>query len=168
MAIAPLVAIADPPGGMGGPRSGALEQLNLTETQRQQLRDIQESSRSQIEAVLTSEQRQQLETRRAEMEQRRAEMANLTPEQRQQLRRDRMEPGDRPGGPGRGPRPEPFAELNLTDSQRQQIRQIMETARDRSQSVLTAEQRQQLETLRQNRGDRRGPRGGASMPGMDE
>lgn len=153
MAIAPLAAIADPPGGMGGPRSGPLEQLNLTDAQRQQLQAIRENSRRQIEAVLTAEQRQQLETRRAEMERRREEFANLTPEQRQQLRRERLE---QRGGRGRGSRPEPFAELNLTDDQRQQIREIMENARTQSQAVLTEEQRQQLETLRQNWGDRRG------------
>ncbi|MFQ3616578.1 MAG: hypothetical protein SNJ57_07330 [Cyanobacteriota bacterium] len=156
MAIAPLAAIANPPGGMGGPRSGPLERLNLTDAQRQQLQAIRENSRRQIEAVLTAEQRQQLETRRAEMERRREEFANLTPEQRQQLRRDRRAQGGGPGGPGRGPRPAPFADLNLTDSQRQQIRTIMENARTQSEAVLTQEQRQQLENLRPNRGDRRG------------
>lgn len=156
MAIAPLAAIADPPGGMGGPRSGLMERLNLTDAQRQQLQAIRENSRRQIEAVLTAEQRQQMEARRAEMERRREEFANLTPEQRQQLRRERMEQHG-PGGPGRGPRPEPFADLNLTDSQRQQIRTIMENARTQSEAVLTPEQRQQLENLRPNRGDRRGP-----------
>lgn len=164
MAFAPLAAIADPPGGMGGPRSGPMERLNLTEAQRQQLQAIRENSRRQIEAVLTAEQRQQMETRRAEMERRREEFANLTPEQRQQLRRERMEQGGGPGGPGgpgRGPRPEPFADLNLTDSQRQQIRTIMENARTQSEAVLTPEQRQQLENMRPNRGDRpgRGPMG---------
>lgn len=156
MAIAPLAAIADPPGGMGGPRSGPLERLNLTDAQRQQLQAIRENSRRQIEAVLTAEQRQQLETRRAEMERRREEFANLTPEQRQQLRREMMERGGPggPGRPGRGPRPEPFADLNLTESQREQIRTIMENARTQSEAILTQEQRQQLENLRPNRGDR--------------
>jgi len=155
MAIAPLAAIADPPSGMGGPRSGPLERLNLTDAQRQQLQAIRENSRRQIEAVLTADQRQQLETRRAEMERRREEFANLMPEQRQQLRRERREQRGGPSGPGRGSRWAPFADLNLTDSQRQQIRTIMENARMQSEAVLTPEQRQQLENLRPNRGDRR-------------
>ena len=155
MAIAPLAAIANPPGGIGGPRSGPLERLNLTDAQRQQLQAIRENSRRQIEAVLTAEQRQQLATRRAEMERRREEFANLMPEQRQQLRRERREQRGGPSGPGRGSRWAPFADLNLTDSQRQQIRTIMENARMQSEAVLTPEQRQQLENLRPNRGDRR-------------
>jgi len=155
MAIAPLAAIANPPGGIGGPRSGPLERLNLTDAQRQQLQAIRENSRRQIEAVLTAEQRQQLATRRAEMERRREEFANLMPEQRQQLRRERREQRGGPSGPGRGSRRNPFADLNLTDSQRQQIRTIMENARMQSEAVLTPEQRQQLENLRPNRGDRR-------------
>jgi len=88
-------------------------------------------------------------------ERRREEFANLTPEQRQQLRLERREQRGGPGGPGRGSRWAPFADLNLTDSQRQQIRTIMENARMQSEAVLTPEQRQQLENLRPNRGDRR-------------
>ncbi|MGG6296877.1 hypothetical protein ACQ4M4_20980 [Leptolyngbya sp. AN02str] len=159
MAIAPVIANAEP-GSMGGGRMGGrnpMEQLNLTDTQRQQLQQIRENTRTQMEAVLTAEQRQQMEQMRQQADARRQEFANLSPEERRQRMQEAREAGGMgPGGGRRGGGP--FGALDLTEAQRTQLRSIMESAREQSQNVLTADQRQQLEQMRQSRGDRRGPR----------
>ncbi len=136
---------------MGDRRGGPFERLTLTDEQRTQLEAIREDTRNQVEAVLTDEQRQQANAAREQFENRRAEFAGLTPEERQ-ARREEMR-GQR-GGPG-GPS-EPFAELNLTDTQREQISNIMENARAESENVLTDEQRQQLQEWRDSRPERSG------------
>jgi Spy/CpxP family protein refolding chaperone len=101
--------------------------LNLTSEQEAQLRALQEETRSQMDAVLTPEQRAMLETAREQRQRPRLNLtteqreqmqaireasqaahdAILTPEQRQQIedhrqnRPGRGNPGDRPG-PGMG------------------------------------------------------------------
>jgi Spy/CpxP family protein refolding chaperone len=149
--LAPLSADAQP-FGMGGPGGRApFEQLNLSAEQKQALKQIRENSRRQIDAILTTEQRQKLEAHKAEWESRRQEMANLTPEQRQQRRSQRQ--GTESGqGKGRGP----FADLNLDETQRTKIRAIMEESRKQSLAVLTDQQRQQLETMKSQRREHRG------------
>jgi Spy/CpxP family protein refolding chaperone len=147
MLLAPLSALAQP-FGMGGPGGRApFEQLNLSSEQKQALEQIRENSRRQIDAILTPEQRQKLEALKTERESRRQEMANLTPEQRQQLRRERR---GTEASKGRGP----WTELNLSDTQRSQIRTIMEESRKQSLAVLNDQQRQQLETMKSKRGNR--------------
>lgn len=47
-----------------------------------------------------------------------------------------------------------FSELNLTPQQEAQIEQIGENAKSQMENILTPEQRQQLETLRQQGGPR--------------
>lgn len=169
MAIAPLVvnAQSEPSGGgssnqmgghhAGGPggdrRGGPFERLTLTDEQRTQLEAIRSEAHDKVEAILTEEQRQQARAHREEFESRRAEFANLTPEQRQ-ARLEEMRGQRGPGGPG-GPRG-PFADLNLTAEQREQIQSIMEDARTQSESVLTDEQRQQIQQWRDSRPERPG------------
>ncbi len=148
---APSTPSGDRMGGhhMGEPggdrRGGSFERLALTDAQRTQLEAIREDAHTQVEAILTDEQRQQARAAREQFESRRAEFASLTPEQRQ-ARFQEMRAQRGSGGP--------LAELNLTDEQREQIRSIMENARTQSENVLTSEQRQQLQQWRDDRPER--------------
>ena len=48
-----------------------------------------------------------------------------------------------------------FAALNLTDDQKNQMRQVMQSQKTQIEGVLTAEQKEQLQKYRQERGSRR-------------
>ena len=65
-----------------------LASVELTETQRTQLKEIRRNTRSQIEAVLTTEQKRQLESsRKGDRQQRTAFAAmNLLPQQQTQIK----------------------------------------------------------------------------------
>lgn len=104
--------------------------LNLTSDQRAQMQEIHQNERSQIENILTAEQKAQLETVR---------------ENRGTARR-----GENRGMPGRR-----FESLNLTSEQRSQIESVRSTARDQMDAILTPEQRQQMEEYKQQRQERR-------------
>lgn len=55
-----------------------------------------------------------------------------------------------------------FRELALSESQREQMRAIHEDSREQISALLTPEQLEQIESMRQERGSRRGgPRGSA-------
>ena len=163
--------------GEGGLR-GAMRSLDLSDEQRQQLRAIHDASQDAVQAVLTSEQQQQVEQMRQERqangrsrmnatfeqldltEDQQAQMATirsnarsqieaiLTDEQRQQAEAA-LQADD-------GNLRQALRAANLTDEQQQQIRLIMESSRDAAFEVLTPEQQQQLEQMRQQgpRGDR--------------
>lgn len=79
----------------------------------------------------------------------RSEIINnvLTSEQRTQL--ESLNPGEKKG---RG-----FRQLNLTDAQKNQIKQIMESKKQQINGILTPEQRQKLEEMKQNRRSNRRP-----------
>ena len=124
-----------PPNAQGNRGRRERPDLNLTSEQEAQLRALQEETRSQMDAILTPEQREMLETAREQRQRPRLNLtteqrqqmqdireasqaahdAILTPEQRQQIdehrqnRPDRGQRGDRPGpgmgGPG-GPGPD--------------------------------------------------------------
>jgi periplasmic protein CpxP/Spy len=110
--------------------------LNLTSEQQAQVEEIRQDTRSQIDAILTEE-------------------------QRAQLQRERDSRGARPGGDQGMPRPDagqrprpsadqgmphsPFASLNLTAEQQSQIEAVMRSSRERMDAILTSEQRQQLQ-----------------------
>jgi periplasmic protein CpxP/Spy len=112
--------------------------LNLTPEQQAQLEEIRQNARSQIDAILTSEQKAQLEAAR---------------EERQQARQS-GQPGERPEGRrGRGDRG--FEALNLTADQRTQIEAVKNDTREQMDAILTPEQRQQLEQHRQQHEQRR-------------
>lgn len=104
--------------------------LNLTSEQQTQMQQIHENERSQIENILTAEQKAQLETARENQG---------TPRR-----------GENRGMPGQR-----FASLNLTDEQRSQIESIRSTAREQMDAMLTSEQRQQMEQHRQQHQERR-------------
>lgn len=119
-----------------GPRQGKWgADLNLTEAQKAQMKQIRESTRAQIEAVLTEEQKAQLQSARQQRQ------AN-----RQQGQTARQ-PGQKRGGM--------FANLNLSEEQRTRIRSIREESRRQMDAVLTAEQRQMLQEKRQQMRQRR-------------
>ncbi|HEY9652328.1 MAG TPA: hypothetical protein V6C95_16845 [Coleofasciculaceae cyanobacterium] len=97
LAAAPFVANAQaitPPAqrlllaGGKGPGQGAWEQLNLTQQQKDQLAQIRQQTRSQIEALLTPEQRQQYQALQENNQGRRGGLRslNLTEEQKTQVR----------------------------------------------------------------------------------
>jgi Spy/CpxP family protein refolding chaperone len=98
---------------------GRWAKLNLTDAQKQQLRQIEKDSRQQIEGVYTPQQLAQLKAARTQHQQ--GQHTN---------RRDLMK------------------SLNLTDSQKAQIKQIITAQKAKMDSVFTPEQRQQLEQQR--------------------
>ncbi|PSB31889.1 hypothetical protein [Stenomitos frigidus] len=97
--------------------------LNLTADQKVQLKQIRESTRSQIESILTQEQKDQLAAAK---------------QQRQQGQQ---------GQKARGL----WASLNLTADQKAKIKAIRQDAKQKMAAVFTPEQRQQLEQQRQQR-----------------
>lgn len=105
--------------------------LNLTEDQKTQLKQIREATRSQIDAILTPEQKAKLDAAK---------------QQRQQGQQEQGQQGQR----GQKPRGM-WASLNLTADQKARIKTIRQDAKQKMDAVLTAEQRQKLEQHRQQR-----------------
>jgi Spy/CpxP family protein refolding chaperone len=115
-------------------KKGAWSELGLTEAQQTRLRQIQQNTRTQIEGVLTQEQKDQLRTA---AEARRAQ-------------RQAGQPGQRQGRGGKG-----FAGLNLTEDQKSRIQAIKESSKQQMDAVLTPEQRTKLQQIRQSWQQRR-------------
>ncbi|MEN9234290.1 MAG: hypothetical protein Q6J74_09380, partial [Gloeomargarita sp. DG02_1_bins_92] len=91
------------------------------------------------ELNLTPEQQQRIQQIRQNA---RAQMQQvLTPEQRQQLSQLQGQPPEQ--------RRLSLKNLNLTDAQKAQMRQIRANTRQQIEAILTSEQRQQLEARRQ-------------------
>ena len=151
----------------GGCGSSKLEQLDLTGAQSSQIEVIRTETRSQIEAVLTPEQRSALgddELGRGSWrsldltEEQRNQIRTikdgsreqistvLTEEQRQEITTARAEGKER----GRGRR---FEALNLTDEQSAQIEAIRAETKSQMEALLTPEQQA---TLAEGNGGRRG------------
>ncbi|MDZ7962018.1 MAG: P pilus assembly/Cpx signaling pathway, periplasmic inhibitor/zinc-resistance associated protein [Aulosira sp. DedQUE10] len=119
------------------PDKGPWQQLGLTDAQKTQIQQIKRDSRTQIEGILTQEQKDQL---KAQFQQRQAQRS-----QRQ------AQGGQRPQGQQPGQRGKKgFESLNLTETQKTQIKQIMESSQQKIQALLTPEQRTKFEQLRQN------------------
>lgn len=110
--------------------------LNLTSEQQAQIEQIHQNQRSQIDAILTEEQRTQLQQ----------DFQNRGP------RPSEENQGSPRRGEGRGMRRSPFESLNLTAEQRSQIEAVMRSSREQMDAVLTDEQRQQLQQHQQQRG----------------
>lgn len=100
--------------------------LNLTDEQRTQMRQIREETRSQMDSVLTAEQREKLKAAVGQGQ-----------------------------GQGRRNMRDVMSQLNLTQEQKDRIKQIQESSRQRMQSIFTPEQMQQMQQMRQNRQNRR-------------
>ncbi|MEH1772349.1 Spy/CpxP family protein refolding chaperone [Nostoc sp.] len=124
---------------------GPWKELNLTDAQKSQIQAIRRDSRTKFEAVLTPEQKAKLEAakqaRQAERQARKAQG---------QTGQGQRQPGQHHGG-----RKGNFADLNLTEAQKTQMRQIRESEKQQIQAVFTPEQRQKLEQFRQNAPSRR-------------
>ncbi|AFY44150.1 Spy/CpxP family protein refolding chaperone [Nostoc sp. PCC 7107] len=134
-----LVAQAQKEGQWQG-KKGPWAELGLSDAQKTQIQQIQRNTRSQMENVLTPEQKAKL---KASFEARSAE--------RQANQGQPRQPGQRAGRRGgKG-----FAELNLTEAQKTQMRQIRESSKQQIEAVLTPEQRTKLQQLRQNGKERR-------------
>ncbi|MBD2194770.1 MULTISPECIES: Spy/CpxP family protein refolding chaperone [Calothrix] len=125
------------------PRKGGWDQLGLTDTQKTQIQAIKRDTRNQIEQIvlsrvnLTQEQRDKLNELKAQRD------------QNQQAPRQRGERGKKGA----------FAALNLTEEQKTQlkqvmqsaeVRQIMESSQQKIQALLTPEQRQKMQQFREN------------------
>ncbi|MGB3293035.1 MAG: hypothetical protein WBB01_08620 [Phormidesmis sp.] len=147
-------ADADDAGGRRGPN---FEQLNLTEAQSSQVEAIRTEARSQIEAVLTPEQRATFDS---ESERGGMRSLDLTDEQRSQIRAIRDSSREqinailtdeqrqtlmasRPEGRGHG-RGRFLENLNLTEEQSAQIEAIRAEERSQMAALLTPEQRATL------------------------
>lgn len=122
---------------------GPWKDLNLTDAQKNQIQAIRRDSRTKMEAVFTPEQKAKLE---AAKQARRAEW---------QARKAQGQTGQRQPGQHHGRRKGDFADLNLSEIQKTQIRQIRESEKQQIQAVLTPEQRQKIEQFRQNAPSRR-------------
>ena len=98
---------------------GPFKHLNLTSEQKAKIKEIQTNTRAQIQAVLTTEQKNQLKTA---MEKRKAERQQRQGQGQNQERREKK--GDI------------FNSLNLTDKQKDQIKQIHDSERQKMQAIL--------------------------------
>ncbi|HLO87935.1 MAG TPA: P pilus assembly/Cpx signaling pathway, periplasmic inhibitor/zinc-resistance associated protein [Nostocaceae cyanobacterium] len=107
-------------------KKGPWQELGLTDAQKQQIKQINQNTRAQIEAVFTPEQRAKLQAAK---------------QARGQGQRQRGK--------------EVWQSLNLTDAQKAQIRQIKESSQKQITAVLTPEQQAKLQQLRQNWQQRR-------------
>ncbi|MBW4569002.1 MAG: P pilus assembly/Cpx signaling pathway, periplasmic inhibitor/zinc-resistance associated protein [Tolypothrix carrinoi HA7290-LM1] len=113
-------------------RNGPFERLGLSEEQKTKIKEIRRNSRAQMEAILTPEQKQQLQAAKQARQ-------GQPPEQRNQGQR-----------PKRG-----FASLNLTEEQKTKMREIRESEKNQIQAILTPEQQQQLKQFQDNMRSRR-------------
>ena len=98
-------------------RGTRFERLNLTDAQKAQMRQIRESTRQQIEAILTPEQKAQMATAR---QQRQRPNLNLTDEQKARIRTIRQNAQSQ-------------IEAMLTPEQKQQLQQLRQERQQRRQ-----------------------------------
>jgi Spy/CpxP family protein refolding chaperone len=113
-------------------RQGQFANLNLTQEQTEQIRKLHEETRQKIEALLTPQQREQYKTT---LENRRNPMRNGYGIPNSVL-------------PSQGRQQNILATLNLSKQQKNQIRQIVQSSRTRLNTILTNEQRKQLQQFR--------------------
>jgi Spy/CpxP family protein refolding chaperone len=100
---------------------GKWDKLNLSDQQKAQLRQIHDETRTQMEAV-------------------------FTPQQLEQLKAARQ---NRQAGQARQGKDSIMAALNLTDAQKAKLKEIKDAKKTRMQAVLTPEQQRQLQQMRQ-------------------
>jgi Spy/CpxP family protein refolding chaperone len=99
---------------------GKRAQLNLTDAQKSQLRQIEIDIQNQMQSVLTAEQREKLKTLRQQNSQ-----------GNRQARRDVM------------------SQLNLSEAQQAKIQELRKAQQARMDAVFTPEQKQQLQQMHQ-------------------
>jgi Spy/CpxP family protein refolding chaperone len=140
--------------------------FNLTPAQQAKMAELRAATRSQIEAVLTPEQRQKFSQltaqRQATRQGRKGMMTNLTTDQRAKLKAIResnqaqfkaiLTPTQQAQLPQRGGwRRGGMTALNLTPEQQTKLQQLQAAARSQMQTVLTPAQQQQFKTIRERR-----------------
>jgi len=127
------------------PRQGPWAQLGLTDTQKSQIQAINRDTRDQIEQIIL-------------------EKVNFTQEQKDQLNELKAQHQEHQGQWQRGQHrgqgsKKGFAALNLTQDQKNQLKQVMrssevkeirESSQQQIQAVLTPEQQAKFEQLREN------------------
>jgi Spy/CpxP family protein refolding chaperone len=131
---------SSPQPGKEWQKKGPFQSLNLTPEQKAKMKEIGRNTRAQIDAVLTTEQKTQLKAAMAERKAQHQAQRQQGQEQRQQ---------------GRGKKGDIFASLNLTQAQKDQIKQIKESSKQQMQAVLTPEQQAQMKQIRENMRSRR-------------
>ena len=104
------------PGHEGG-RGMKFDQLNLTDAQKAQMQQIRESTRQQMDAILTDEQKQQMSAAR---QQRQKPNLNLTEDQKAKMKAIRESAKTQ-------------MEAILTDEQKQKLQELRASWRDRRQ-----------------------------------
>ncbi len=104
---------------------GSFQNLGLTDTQKAQIAEIRRNTKAKMDAVLTPQQREQLANAKKDRQANRQDRRNFK------------------------------ASLNLTEDQKAQMRQIMESQKSQIDAVLTPEQRQKLQEMRANKPSRR-------------
>jgi periplasmic protein CpxP/Spy len=112
---------------------GPWQNLGLTDAQKAQMKEIGRNTRAQIEALLTPEQKEKLQAA-------------------MQARQAQRQAGQRQAG--QRPRKD-FADLNLTDAQKTQMRQIRESSKKQMQAILTPEQQEKFKQFEENMRQRR-------------
>jgi periplasmic protein CpxP/Spy len=100
------------------------QELGLSDSQKSRITEIRNNTRTEIDKILTPEQRQERQQRQANSQ-------------------------NRQEGRNRG------FKANLTDAQKADIKKIMQSSRVDMEAVLTPEQKEKFEQLRQNRRDRK-------------
>jgi len=130
---------------MGQQQGQMGQRLNLTPEQKDKIQAIRKDARTQIEAVrndATLSQQDRIAKlhaiRQSVMEQMKQV---LTPEQQQQLQQRFGQRGQR--GPG------PLQQLNLTADQKTQFKSIRDKAMEQFRGILTPDQQQQFDQMRQ-------------------
>lgn len=108
----------------------------MNSEQKAKMKEIHTNTRAQIDAILTPEQKNKLKTA---MEKRKAE--------RQQRQGQHYSGHEKKG--------DIFNSLNLTDKQKDQIKQIHDSERQKMQAILTPQQQEQMKKFRENMRSRR-------------
>lgn len=156
----------------GEPLHQALRELDLTDAQRSEIRTVMEGTREAGQAILTTEQQQQLAQHRAgrkgrglAMLEELADELNLTEDQKAQfetlrtstraqvedvLTDDQIAAFRSTIGEG-GDFRQALRNLDLSDSQRDELRGVFESSRETAQGILTEEQQEQLQAIIQER-----------------
>jgi periplasmic protein CpxP/Spy len=102
---------------------GPWAKLNLSETQKQQMQELQKETRGKIQSVFTEEQKAKLKAAREQSRQ----------GQNRQSRKDIM------------------ASLNLTEEQKAKMKLIRQEQKAKMNNILSDEQKAQLEQMRSSR-----------------
>jgi Spy/CpxP family protein refolding chaperone len=123
----PLIAQAQ----QGQQHQGKWAKLNLTDAQKEQMRQLKKETHDQIQSVLTQEQKDKIQAMRASRQ-----GQNHQGKNRQEMRNG-------------------MASLNLTDDQKAKIKAIKQAQKSRMEAILTDQQKQQLEQMRQEWKQRR-------------